>query len=366
MSRAFPSSNISSSSFSAAAHCDLCGNQTVEFVLTTPRLDGPLVRCRACGLYFVVKPASEIEPGQVGQDSILSYEREVTLSAAEIEPSDVGQDEILSYQSGVTLPSAELEPSNPEQAEILPHELGVTSEMERLAARARELALVEPHVEQSETPWRIVTAQERLRDLQRFVKAGRLLEIGCATGEMLTAAQSSFSVTGIEADAHTSAAARARGLHCLTGSLFDAQLADASFDVIALYHVIEHWPSPQAVLHECARLLAPGGWLVLEAPNIQNFWYRLLGARWRQFIPDHLFFFTPATLQRLCAQNGLRISECRSVGKAMSARLFISRVGRYSPRLAQGLSAMSRALQLDEATLRLKLGDVMRLYAQKP
>ena len=241
----------------------------------------------------------------------------------------------------------------------------MAAEMERLAARARKLALVEPSVEERETPWRVVAAQERLRDLQRFITRGRLLEIGCSTGEMLLEAQSAFTVNGVEADAYTSAIARARGLPCVTGALADAQFAAASFDVIVLYHVIEHLPSPQATLAECVRLLAPGGWLVLEAPNIQTIWYRLLGARWRQFIPDHLFFFTPATLQRLCEQNGFTQRECRSVGKAMSARLFVSRISRYSPRLAQALSALSRTLHLDERTLRLKLGDVMRLYAQK-
>jgi hypothetical protein len=50
----------------------------------------------------------------------------------------------------------------------------------------------------------------------------------------------------------------------------------------------------------------------------------------------------------------------------MSTRLFISRVSRYSPLFARGLSRMSHLLGLDERTLRLKLGDVIRLYAQKP
>jgi 2-polyprenyl-3-methyl-5-hydroxy-6-metoxy-1,4-benzoquinol methylase len=250
-------------------------------------------------------------------------------------------------------------------AAVIAHAEQAADEMERLAARARELALVEPVVEESETPWRAITARERLADLQRFIQHGRLLEIGCSTGEVLLAAQSAFTVTGVEADAQTSAVARARGLACHTGTLSDAQFAATSFDVIALYHVIEHLPSPQAAVAECARLLAPGGWLVLEAPNIQTIWFRWLGARWRQFIPDHLFFFTPATLQRLCEQNGFAVRECGSVGKAMSVRLFISRLSRYSPRLARGLSAASRALRLDERTVRLKLGDVMRLYAQK-
>jgi SAM-dependent methyltransferase len=301
--------------------CDLCGATVAQFILTTPRLDGPLVRCVGCDLHFVVKSV-------------------VTISAP----------------LGEATSTATAEPAST-----------ATVEMKRLATRARELNLVEPQVEQSETPWRVVAAEERLRDLRRFITSGRLLEIGCSTGEFLGAAhQLSFTVKGIEADLHTSAAARARGLDCLTGSLLEAQLPPASQEAIALYHVIEHLPSPQAIVRECERLLTPGGWLVLEAPNLQNLWYRCLGTRWRQFIPDHLYFFTPATLRSLCERHGLRVVECRSVGKAMSLRLFISRVSRYSPRLARVLNVFSQRLHLDDVTVRLKLGDVMRLYAQKP
>ena len=352
--------------------CDLCDNPTTpQFILTTPRLDGPLVRCETCGLYFVVKSA-------VTQDGILCPPPTVVVVAgtdSRHEPNvaaEVAQATALRHELNVTTEAApDTSLSDEPDATSLSHEPSVTTEdvtteMDRLAVRAMELSLVEPHVEQSETPWRIVTAQERLRDLQRFISSGRLLEIGCSTGEFLTEAQQqSFTVTGIEADAHTSAATRARGLNCLTGSLFDAQLPASSQEAIALYHVIEHLPSPSAVVHECERLLAPGGWLVIEAPNIQTIWYRLLGARWRQFIPDHLYFFTPATLRHLCEQHGLRVVQCRTVGKAMSLRLFISRVSRYSPTLARLLSAFSRRLKLDEFTVRLNLGDVMRLYAQK-
>ncbi len=353
---------------SEQVRCDLCDNPTTaQFILTTPRLDGPLMRCEKCGLYFVVKSAVAQEgilcpPLTVvaAQETVLRHEPNVTTEAA--------QETILRHEPVLSsFLSIEAE-----QDAILTHEPygtteDVTTEMDRLAVRARELSLVEPHVELSETPWRVVAAQERLRDLQRFISSGRLLEIGCSTGEFLREAQKqSFTVTGIEADAHTSAATRAHGVNCLTGSLFDAQLAASSQEAIALYHVIEHLPSPSAVVSECERLLAPGGWLVIEAPNIQTIWYRLLGARWRQFIPDHLYFFTPATLRHLCEQHGLRVIECRNVGKAMSVRLFISRVSRYSPMLARLLSAVSRRFKLDEFTVRLKLGDVMRLYAQKP
>lgn len=254
--------------------------------------------------------------------------------------------------------------------EGFPRSEQVSAEMMRLAERARELDLVEPHVEQSEQPWRELMARERLDDLKRFVSHGRLLEVGCSTGEMLLAAKESFAVFGVEADALSSRIASERGVQCFNGALADAQiagekLADASFDVAALYHVIEHFPSPRAEMNELHRILKPGGLLVVETPNIANVWFRLLGARWRQFIPDHVFFFSPQTIRRLCDETGFEIVELRNVGKAMSARLLISRLGRYHQPTARILSRFSRNLKFDDRTIRLNFGDVMRLYARR-
>jgi 2-polyprenyl-3-methyl-5-hydroxy-6-metoxy-1,4-benzoquinol methylase len=297
--------------------CDLCGAAEAQFVLATPRLDGPLVRCGRCHLCYVIAPP-------------------VRAKAASAEFSFAGE---------------------VAQAD---------AEMQRLDARAHELELIDAEVEERETRWREMAAAERLADLQRFVGGGKLLEVGCSTGELLAAAHSSFTVTGIEANAVSSRAARERGLNCLSGTLFDARFPDQYFDVAALYHVIEHLPSPRCALDELRRLLRPGGWLVIETPNIATPWFRLLGARWRQLIPDHRFFFTPETLRRLCAETGFEVIDLRSVGKAMSVRLFLSRLGRYYKPLSRVLATISEQLRADDCTLRLNLGDVMRLYARRP
>lgn len=286
--------------------CDLCGEHSPQEILVSVRLNGPLVRCRSCGLYFVA--------------------------------SRTGEDE------------SAIDPD-------------ASIEMERLAVRARELDLVEPRVEESERPWREIAAEERLADLARFISAGELLEVGCSTGELLAAARGRFSAIGVEADSGSSNVSLARGLSCLNGTLAEAEFVSACFDVAALYHTVEHLSSPRQTLEELSRVLRPGGWLVLETPNIANFWFRILGSRWRQFIPDHRFFFTPETMTRLCHETGFDIRELRSVGKAMSYRLFVSRIGRYHRRLGRILARLSHELGLDDRTLRLNLGDVMRLYA---
>jgi len=237
--------------------------------------------------------------------------------------------------------------------------------MVRLAERARELALIDPDVETGERPWRELTARERLDDLGRFVTTGRFIEIGCSTGEMLATARASFTVMGVEADERNIRAARARGLDVFSGTLCDARFPDRHFDAAAMYHVIEHVPSPRGELRELHRIIKPGGWLILETPNIATIWFHLLRARWRQFIPDHIFFFTPRTITRLCEESGFETRELRSVGKAMSVRLFINRLGRYHRPAANLLEAASNRLNLSDLTLRLKLGDVMRLYARR-
>jgi SAM-dependent methyltransferase len=284
--------------------CDLCGAAEPDLVLTTERLDGPLVRCRDCGLFYVV------------------------------------------FTDNTETPS-------------------VVAEMARLAERACSLDLISPEVESGERPWRELTARERLGDLKRFVTRGRFLEVGSSTGELLDAASASFKVAGVEADERTSRATAMRGLDVFNGALCDAGFPDGHFDVAAMYHVIEHVPSPRRELSELRRVIKPGGWLVLETPNIANVWYRLLGARWRQFIPDHIFFFTPQTLTRLCESGGFEVRDLRSVGKAMSLRLFINRLGRYQRQSAKLLEAVSDGLNLSDLTIRLKLGDVIRLYARR-
>lgn len=288
-------------------------------MLTTQRLDGPLVRCENCGLFYIVtnadKPAASV-------------------FAAPAACSESAQ---------------------------------IADEMVRLAHRARELALVEPEIEEREGKWRDLTSTERLTDLLQVtsVQGGRLLEIGSATGEFLAAAAPQFEVMGVEADRASCAFAQTRGLHCFNGTLFEAGLPSSHFDVVALYHVIEHFPSPQRILKEIHRIVRPQGWIVLETPNIANLWYKLLGARWRQFIPDHRFFFTPTTMERSCIEQGFEVVAINSVCKAMSVRLFLSRLGRYHKPTAQWLAKRSAQLGLSEATIRLNLGDVMRLYARR-
>lgn len=131
----------------------------------------------------------------------------------------------------------------------------------------------------------------------RFLPAvpnGRLLDVGCGSGDWLLAmSRRGWRVEGLDFDSNAVAVARNRGLKVATGSLEEQGYNDGTFDAVTLSHVIEHVPDPIACLRECARILKPGGRLVLLTPNADSLAHRIFGDSWRGLEPPrHLHVFS--------------------------------------------------------------------------
>jgi 2-polyprenyl-3-methyl-5-hydroxy-6-metoxy-1,4-benzoquinol methylase len=138
---------------------------------------------------------------------------------------------------------------------------------------------------------------------------GRLLDFGCGGGDFLARMhRRGWRVTGV--DVSTAAVQRVRsdlGLRALTGSLPHPELSEGSFDVITMWQSLEHAHEPLAVLRGARRLLAPGGKLVVEVPNIDSLPFRWCGQGWYGLdLPRHLTHFVPETLTRMLQRAGLR------------------------------------------------------------
>jgi len=105
--------------------------------------------------------------------------------------------------------------------------------------------------------------------------AGRLLDVGCGTGEFLdVASRAGFRVAGVEPSPTASAIAAERH-PVIRGELLKTDLGGRRFDAVTLWSVLEHVPSPSEVLARAAALLEPGGILALRVPDVRGLLPRL-------------------------------------------------------------------------------------------
>lgn len=143
----------------------------------------------------------------------------------------------------------------------------------------------------------------------------RVLELGCGSGDLLQLLRElgNPSVLGIEPSAAAAAHARQRwGLDVLTGTLEDVRLPSGCFDAALAQHVLEHLPSPSATLAELARILRPGGVLILWLPNAGSWAAQVWGTAWMGYdAPRHLYAFDLATLSALLERHGFRVAAVR-------------------------------------------------------
>ncbi len=153
---------------------------------------------------------------------------------------------------------------------------------------------------------RRLAAEAVLRVVGRNVAGRRLLDVGCATGDFLEAGRAAgFDVEGLELSTWSCAVARERGLVVHQKRLSElAESAPARYDVVSLIGVIEHFPDPRAEMANLAKLIRPGGVIVLWTGDVDSWLARLLGRRWWYWQGQHIQYFTERSLTTLARWAG--------------------------------------------------------------
>ncbi|HEY3355907.1 MAG TPA: class I SAM-dependent methyltransferase, partial [Polyangia bacterium] len=117
--------------------------------------------------------------------------------------------------------------------------------------------------------------------LRRAGARGRLVDVGCATGSFLAAAQGAgfTSTVGVDIAGPSCAYARSLGLDAREGDFTAGFLDEASADTVAMWATLEHLPDPAAFVAAAGRVLGAGGLLVVSVPNMRSLSQLLLGRR---------------------------------------------------------------------------------------
>jgi 2-polyprenyl-3-methyl-5-hydroxy-6-metoxy-1,4-benzoquinol methylase len=157
--------------------------------------------------------------------------------------------------------------------------------------------------------------EHRVRFFRNKKRKGRLLDIGCGNGYFLALCRSKgYDVQGIDISQWVAKYATQRlGLDVRIGEIDDVDLPLQYFDIITMWHTLEHTPDPRRAMEKVRNWLKEDGILVVEVPNYEgtdarSYWQDWVG--WQ--FPFHFFHFTPKTLRRLLAGCGFRVVRTKN------------------------------------------------------
>jgi SAM-dependent methyltransferase len=194
---------------------------------------------------------------------------------------------------------------------------------------------------------------------------GRLVDVGCGSGEDLAALRyAGWDARGVEVSSDAVDAARAAGLDVHLGDLRNADFESQSFDAVRFWHSLEHTESPRDELAEARRILRPGGTITVGVPNFASLLARLSKHRWFYLdVPRHLWHFESRPLARLLRETGFRDPDVRLVTTSSpllgTLDFLRGRDGVLASRRALWLAALPIEMALDA----IGLGDAIEATA---
>lgn len=197
------------------------------------------------------------------------------------------------YDLLITFPKPSLErlPSYYESEDYISHTDGKRSLFERMYHIIKNIAL-----------------KNKVKLINAKSSKGKLLDIGAGTGDFLVVAKNDgWDTTGIEPSKKAKTIAIKKGV-AFADNLSD--LNDHSFDVITMWHVLEHVPNLDQYILELKRLLKPAGTILIAVPNFKSFDAGYYGRFWAAYdVPRHIWHFSKTSIKKLFAEKEMELIE---------------------------------------------------------
>jgi 2-polyprenyl-3-methyl-5-hydroxy-6-metoxy-1,4-benzoquinol methylase len=152
----------------------------------------------------------------------------------------------------------------------------------------------------------------RITALKRHLPGGLVADLGSGPGYTVAAlARAGYQAVGVEEsqNAVTFLKDSFTGAEWRNCKIDDYLREPRIHDGLTLYHVLEHLPEPGRICRLARERLRRGGLLVIEVPDVKSGQAFLYGDRWGMFIPDHVNYFTTATLRRLLEPIGFKLVD---------------------------------------------------------
>ncbi len=208
---------------------------------------------------------------------------------------------------------------------------------------------------------RTTTARSVLKKIVELRPSGRLIDIGCATGDFLAVAREYYDVEGLELSSWARAEAERKGLKVRPALIADMTEREL-FDVVTLWGVVEHLEYPLEEMKRLNRVMKLGGLICFWTGDVDNFLARLLGRKWWYVIGQHTQLFSRSSLKRLMEQAGFELVYRANYPYVITVGYLGTRLGHY-PIIGPLLSRLLNLPSVSKLTFTLILPDeILDIY----
>ncbi|MGI8462349.1 MAG: class I SAM-dependent methyltransferase [Solirubrobacterales bacterium] len=177
-----------------------------------------------------------------------------------------------------------------------------------------------------------------LAHLERYTHAGRLVDVGCGPGFLLSVAERrGWRATGVDLNDWAVGHARGLGLEAFGGTLAELGVGDAELSGLTMLDLFEHVPDGDELLAEAARVVRPEGAIAILTPDAGSAVSRALGRRWPEVRRpgEHAVLYSVAGLAEILARHGFAAAGWHSIGKTASLATLAADASPAAPGVAR-------------------------------
>lgn len=160
-----------------------------------------------------------------------------------------------------------------------------------------------------------VRFERELRLFREFCPRGAVLDVGCSTGAFLHHLRQAgdYQTTGTDVAGDALDHAARQGAEVIRAPFLEHDFGGRQFDAVTFWAVLEHLTGPADFLRQAANLTRPGGHCFVLVPNLGSLAIKVCGPKYRYIMPDHVNYFSAATLRSLAEQTtGFEVVAMRS------------------------------------------------------
>lgn len=157
--------------------------------------------------------------------------------------------------------------------------------------------------------------RKAIRDKVKLINSykpvkGRILDIGAGTGDFLLECKNqNWDILGIEPNDKAKGIALGKGIKF--GDTIE-KLESNSFDVITMWHVLEHVPDVEHQVAELKRLLKPSGTIIIAVPNFKSYDAKYYKEFWAAYdVPRHLWHFSKTAIEKLFDKQNMNLEDVK-------------------------------------------------------